>query len=102
MCPLGKPKPTRPPQGNYIILGVDIIENVAIKVLLKGADGISTFYQLPYSNKDASELQGAQDDARAEGGQPQATFGGDGDLTTGVNRPPEAVKPAAPSAVSIP
>src|SRR5438445_740832 len=66
--PLGKPKPVRPPQGNYVVLGFDIIEKVAIKVLLKGADGQATFYVLPYSNDEASALQGAQDDARAGGG----------------------------------
>jgi hypothetical protein len=93
--PLGQPKPIKPRQGNYVILGLDIKENVYIKVLLKGADGASTFYVLPYSNKEASELQGAQDDSRAEGGAPQASFGGDGDMTVGVSRPPEPVKPPA-------
>lgn len=93
-APLGRPRPGPPAQGNYAILGFDIKENVYIKVLLKGADGEATLYQLPYSNKKASELQGAQDDAHAQGGQPQATFGGDGDMRVGVNRPPEAVKPS--------
>lgn len=97
--PLGQPKPVRPPKGNYAILGADIIKDVAIKVLLKGTDGVSTFYALPYSAKEASEVQNAQDDARAEGGQPQATFG-DGDMTVGVVGKPEAVKPPeAPAAV---
>jgi hypothetical protein len=100
--PLGKPKPGHPTQGNYLILGVDVKENVYIKVLLKGADGEATFYVLPYTNSDAEALQGAQDDARAGGGAPQATFGGDGDMTVGVNRPPEPMKAPTASAVSIP
>lgn len=94
--PLGQPKPVKPKQGNFVVLGLDIKENEYIKILLKGADGLSTFYVLPYSNKEASELQGSQDDARAEGGQPQVSFGGDGDMTVGVNRPPEPTKPAIP------
>jgi hypothetical protein len=97
--PLGQPTPFRPAHGNYLILGADIKKNVYIKVLLKGADGVVTFYTLPYTDRGASDVQNAQDDAHAEGGQPQATFGGDGDMTIGVNRPPEVVKPAeAPAA----
>lgn len=91
--PLGHPKPGRPAQGNYLILGADIKKDAYIKVLLKGADGVSTFYVLPYTDKGASDVQNAQDDAHAEGGQPQATFGGDGDMTVGVAGKPEAVKP---------
>jgi hypothetical protein len=91
--PLGQPRPGPPPKGQYAILGLDIKEKVFIKVLLKGANGEALLYVLPYSNKKASELQGAQDDAQAGGGQPQATFGGDGDMTVGVAGKPEAVKP---------
>lgn len=96
-APLGQPRPGHPTQGNYLILGVDVKENVYIKVLLKGANGEAIFYVLPYSNNDASALQGAQADAQAGGGTPQATFGGDGDMTVGVNRPPEPVKAPAPT-----
>jgi hypothetical protein len=92
--PLGQPRPGPPPKGQYAVLGLDIKENTFIKVLLKGANGEAVLYVLPYSNKKASELQSAQDDAHAQGGQPQATFGGDGDMTVGVAGKPEAVKPA--------
>lgn len=101
-APLGQPRPGPPASGQYAILGVDIKENEYIKVLLKGADGVSRFYLFPYSNKEASKLQSAQDDAQAGGGQPQATFGGNGDMTTGVVGKPDAVKPAeAPASPSF-
>lgn len=92
--PLGKPTPSKPPQGNYAVLGFDIQENVAIYILLKGADGVPTFYKLPYSNDKAGELQHGHDDAQAEGGSLQVTFGGNGDAKVGIQGTPEKVKPA--------
>jgi len=75
--PTGSPRFTQPPAGRYTVVGADIEVDVAIYALLKGEDGVSRFYRLPYSTAQANALQEAKDGA-GEGGQVTATIGEDG------------------------
>lgn len=75
--PTGTPRLTAPPQGKYLVLGADIQVDIAIYALLKGEDGVSRFYRLPYSTGQANALQEAKDGAGG-GGQVTATIGEDG------------------------
>lgn len=92
--PLGMPVPRQPPPGKYTILGWDIVKDAAIYVLLKSPNAVAVYYQLPYTNNQASALQQANDDS-ADGGVPQMTVGDEGDVTVGVHRPSVPTKPAA-------
>src|ERR1051325_1488180 len=73
----GTPRLTQPPAGKYTVVGADIEVDVAIFALLKGEDGVSRFYRLPYAAGQANALQEAKDGA-GEGGQVTATIGEDG------------------------
>src|ERR1051325_10755007 len=75
--PTGSPRFTSPPAGRYTVVGADIEVDVAIYALLKGEDGVSRFYRLPYAAGQANALQEAKDGA-GEGGQVTATIGEDG------------------------
>lgn len=72
--PTGSPRFTRPPAGDYKVIGADIDVNVAIYVLLKPANGQAVYYRLPYTNTQADQLQNAMD---GEGGA-KADVGEDG------------------------
>lgn len=63
--PLGLPKFTTPPPGNYTVVGAKIVVGEAIYVLLDNGVGEPVYYILPYSNPAAGDLQGALD---GEGG----------------------------------
>ena len=75
--PTGTPRLTQPPAGKYTVVGADIEVDVAIYALLKGEDGVTRFYRLPYTAGQANALQAAKDGA-GEGGQVTATIGEDG------------------------
>lgn len=57
--PLGHPSTSKPPAGDYTVLGARIDVDEAIYVLLDGP--IPKYYVLPYSQAAANELQAAQD-----------------------------------------
>lgn len=57
--PLGHPSTSKPPAGDYTVLGARIDVDEAIYVLLDGS--IPKYYVLPYSQAAANELQAAQD-----------------------------------------
>jgi hypothetical protein len=85
--PTGSPRFTAPPAGKYTVVGADIEVDVAIYALLKGEDGVSRFYRLPYSVGQANALQAAKDGA-GEDGQVTATIDGEGEGGTRFDGPP--------------
>jgi hypothetical protein len=76
-APLGQPKFTAPPPGQYTVLGARIDVNEAIYVLLDNGNGAPVYYVLPYTNSKAGELQEAMD-AAAGGGEVTAEVGTEG------------------------
>lgn len=75
---LGHPAITAPPAGHYTVLGARIDVDEAIYVLLDGGAGEPRYYRLPYSAKQASELQNSLDTAEANGTAVGMTLDGDG------------------------
>lgn len=62
--PTGSPRFTKPPPGDYQVVGADIQVDVAIYALLKPANGPAVYYRLPYSTSEANALQAALDGAQ--------------------------------------
>ena len=84
--PTGTPRPTRPPPGQYTIVGAKIEIDRAIYVLLDGDP--PTYYVLPYSTSAADQLQGALDAAEAGEGKATVTIDGEGGGETYDGPPP--------------
>jgi hypothetical protein len=101
--PTGSPRLTQPPAGKYTVVGADIEIDVAIYALLKGEDGVSRFYRLPYTAGQANALQAAKDGA-GEAGQVTATIGEDGGAQYDGPPPVQGDPPKQPEqpALSIP
>lgn len=101
--PLGRPIPLMPPAGDYTVVGADIQVDVAIYALLKPAGGQPVFYRLPYSNEQASQLQGAKD-ASQDGTGIHAVIGEDGGVKYDGSPPVtgEQPKQAEAPAISLP
>lgn len=55
------------PEGKHSILGVKMLLGQGIYILLDIGDGEPRYYKLPWSNKSAEELQGAQEEGGEEG-----------------------------------
>jgi len=64
--PTGSPRFTKPPQGDYVVVGAKIVVDKAIYVLLDTGD-VPTYYVLPYSTAAANQLQDALDARNGEG-----------------------------------
>lgn len=98
--PTGSPRFTKPPPGDYSVVGADIVPNVAIWVLLKEGSNPPVFYKLPYSNTQADQLQNAKD---GEGGV-KATVGDEGGVSYDGDPPVTGAEPKTPEvpALSIP
>jgi hypothetical protein len=102
--PTGSPRLTRPPAGDYTVLGADIQVDIAIFVLLKSGDMPATYYKLPYSTAAANELQGAQDAGQGQPGSVKMQVGQDGGTQYDGPPPVTGEPPKQPEqpAVSIP
>jgi hypothetical protein len=98
--PTGSPRLTQPPAGKYTVVGADIEVDVAIYALLKGEDGVSRFYRLPYSAGQANALQAAKDGA-GESGQVIATIGEDGGAQYDGPPPVTGLTPKVPEQPAI-
>lgn len=102
--PTGSPRFTKPPAGDYTVVGADIVPNVGIWVLLKEGGNPPVFYRLPWSTAQGDALQQAMDGAQGTGQGPHVKIDGeggeayDGDPPT-VGNPPKT--PEVP-AISIP
>lgn len=84
--PTGSPRPTRPPPGQYKVIGAKIEIDRAIYVLLDGEP--PAYYALPYSTGAADQLQGALDAAEAGEGGVTLTIDGEGGGETYDGPPP--------------
>ncbi|RUU81299.1 hypothetical protein [Mesorhizobium sp. M7A.F.Ca.MR.362.00.0.0] len=98
--PTGSARFTKPPPGDYAVVGADIQVNVAIYVLLKEGSNPPVFYKLPYSNSQADKLQQAMD---GEGGV-KATVGDEGGVSFDGPPPVTGAEPKTPEvpALTIP
>ena len=98
--PTGSPRFTKPPPGDYDVVGADIVPNVGIWVLLKEGSAPPVYFRLPYSNSQADKLQNAMD---GEGGV-KAKVGQEGGVSFDGPPPVTGEPPKAPEqpAVSIP
>jgi hypothetical protein len=96
----GTPRLTPPPAGKYTVVGADIEVDVAIYALLKGEDGVSRFYRLPYTAGQANALQEAKDGA-GESGQVTATIGEDGGAQYDGPPPIQGDPPKVPESPAI-
>lgn len=93
--PLGDPKFTTPPPGDYSVVGADIDVGNAIYVLLKNGSGPAVYYKLPYSTSKANELQGAMDATEGQGGV-SANVDGEGGVSYDGEPPVTETAPKAP------
>lgn len=75
--PTGTPRFMAPPAGKYAVLGAKINVGKSILVLLDSGEGEPVYYRLPYSDRQANNLQGALD-AAGRGGGVSAEFGESG------------------------
>lgn len=64
--PTGSPRFTRPPPGEYAVLGHKIEVDRAIYLLLDSG-GVPTYYVLPYTTGKANDLQDALDAGEGKG-----------------------------------
>jgi hypothetical protein len=98
--PTGSPRFTKPPPGDYDVVGADIVPNVGIWVLLKEGSAPPVYFRLPYSNSQADKLQSAMD---GEGGV-KAKVGQEGGVIFDGPPPVTGEPPKAPEqpAVTIP
>lgn len=101
--PLGRPIPLMPPAGDYTVIGSKIVVDVGIWVLLDDGKGEPRFYRMPYSNEQASQIQGAKD-ASQDGAGIHAVIGEYGGVR--YDGPPpvtgELPKQAEAPAISLP
>jgi hypothetical protein len=95
--PTGSARFTKPPPGDYSVVGADIQVNVAIYVLLKEGSNPPVFYKLPYSNSGAGQLQQAMD---GEGGV-KATVGDEGGVSFDGPPPITGAEPKTPEAPAL-
>lgn len=98
--PTGSARFTKPPPGDYSVVGDDIVPNVAIWVLLKEGSNPPVYFRLPYSNYQADKLQQAMD---GEGGV-KATVGDEGGVSFDGPPPVTGAEPKTPEvpALTIP
>lgn len=76
--PTGTPRFTKPPAGDYTVVGADIVPNVGIWVLLKEGGNPPVFYRLPWSAAQGDALQQAMDGAQGTGQGPHVKLDGEG------------------------
>ncbi|WP_301004201.1 hypothetical protein [Mesorhizobium sp.] len=93
--PTGSPRFTRPPAGEYTVLGARIDVDVAIYALLDDGKGEPRFYKLPYSNSAANQLQSALDGSQ-DGQGVQAIVGQDGGVQYDGEPPVTGEQPKVP------
>lgn len=84
--PLGHPSHSKPPAGDYTVLGARIDVDEAIYVLLDGP--IPKYYRLPYSQASANQLQAALDGVADGEGTVTMTTGEDGSPGFAEETPP--------------
>lgn len=85
--PLGHPSTSKPPAGDYTVIGARIDVDEAIYVLLS-AEGEPRYYKLPYSQAAANELQAAQDGTATGEGTVTMSMGPDGSPGFAEETPP--------------
>jgi hypothetical protein len=83
---LGHPSFTKPPAGEYTVLGARIDVDEAIYVLLDGP--VPKYYVLPYSQQSANDLQVAQEGTADGEGTVGMSMGEDGSPGFAEEAPP--------------